>query len=106
MIDLLFDFNKPLQTSILIYLIIIGVLFYIKPRFMFDPKGNIKKFGTGSGRYRTVFPLWLILTTIAILVYYFVAMVAYRQNLKSLCQTIKKGKIDELKNLLEGQCPI
>ena len=93
MIGLLFDFNQPLQTSILIYLIIIGILFYLKPRFMFDPKGNIKKFGTGSGRYRTVFPLWLILTTIAILIYYCVAMVAYRQNLKSLCQTIKKGKL-------------
>jgi len=105
MIDLLFDFNKPLQTSILIYLIIIGILFYFKPRFMFDPNGNIKKFGTGSGRYRTVFPLWLILSIIAILVYYCVIIINYRNNLKSLCLTLKKGKIDDLQNILENKCP-
>ncbi len=33
--------ERPLETTLLIYLIVLGILFLVKPKFLFDPKGNL-----------------------------------------------------------------
>ena len=56
---MLFNLERPLETTILIYLIVLGILFMTKPKFLFDPKGNMKQFATGAGNIRTILPLCL-----------------------------------------------
>jgi len=60
--------NKRLQIALLLYVIVIGVIIFINPKFMYDKEGKIKIFGLGDNK--TLFPLWLIIFVIAVLCYY------------------------------------
>lgn len=59
-----------LQFSLMLYLLFIGILIYLNPKFMYDKKGNLKTFGTGSDDSKTIAPLWLIILVLAFLAYY------------------------------------
>ena len=52
-------FRNPLEASIIIYLIVVIIIWSVKPRFLFDEDGNFKQFGVGQNK-KTIFPLWLI----------------------------------------------
>ena len=58
-----------LQISILIYLLIVGVILYLKPNIFFY-KGELKQFGTNNKKHKTILPLWLAFLLGAILSYY------------------------------------
>tara|TARA_B100001057_G_C22813594_1_gene936460 strand:+ start:1776 stop:1994 length:219 start_codon:yes stop_codon:yes gene_type:complete len=60
--------NKRLQISIVLYLIIIGILIFINPNFLYDKNGKMKILGVGDDK--TLLPLWLIIFVIAVLCYY------------------------------------
>ncbi len=104
---LLFDPERPLETTILIYLIVLGILFMIKPKFLFDPKGNLKKFATGSGRYKTILPLWLVISLIGIIIYYLVIVFNYRIQMAGLCKELKKTgdiNVKSLEKIINLKC--
>ena len=103
---LLFNPERPLETTILIYLIVLGILFMTKPRFLFDPKGNLKRFATGSGNYKTILPLWLVISLIGIIIYYIVIVLNYRIQVGGLCKELKKGTVNiaEIEKMLSIKC--
>lgn len=96
------DLNHPLGTTIIIYLAVIGALLVLKPKFIFEKNGNLKKFATGSGRYRTVFPLWLIFAVVGIIIYFVVISLNYNMRLKNLCKSIKTPA--DLKKFMTETC--
>ena len=65
-------FLKKYKLSIAIVLYIIG--FYIinrsKPNIFYNPDGSLKQFGIGY-KHKTVVPLWLFSTVLAIVSYIF-----------------------------------
>ena len=61
--------SNILQISILIYLLLVGVILYIKPNIFFY-RGNLKQFGTNNRNNKTITPLWLAFVICAILSYY------------------------------------
>jgi|UniRef100_A0A6C0JAI8 hypothetical protein len=57
-----------LQTAILLYIIILGILVASQPGFLFNRDGTVKQFGLGS-QSKTVIPLWFIIIGTGILSY-------------------------------------
>jgi hypothetical protein len=59
--------KSPLLISLLLYAIIVGILIYTRPDFLFL---NNKKFGVKNEKDNTtLLPLWIVLILIAIIVY-------------------------------------
>lgn len=59
--------KSPLLISLLLYAIIVGILIYTRPDFLFL---NNKKFGVKNEKGNTtLLPLWIVLILIAIIVY-------------------------------------
>lgn len=61
--------NTRLQIAFFIYIIFVGLLLLINPRYLFNEEGKLKHFGTGS-KNKTIIPFWLIIFLLAILSYY------------------------------------
>jgi hypothetical protein len=103
---MILDPESPLETTILIYLIVLGILFLVKPKFLFDPKGNLKRFATGSGNCKTILPLWLIIALIGVIIYYIVIVLNYRIQMLGLCKQLKKGtgNLSDIEKLLSNKC--
>jgi hypothetical protein len=100
----LFNLQRPLETTILIYLLVLGVLFITKPKFLFDPKGNLKKFATGSGNHKTILPLWLIIMLIGVFIYFIVIVLNYRVQVGGLCKELKGGNLENIEKMLNLKC--
>ena len=62
--------ENSVMYSIILYLFLISVVMYIKPKIMFDNNNEIKKFGIGSEK--TIYPLWLVVIILGILSYYII----------------------------------
>lgn len=62
------NINLRVQIAVLIYLVSITVLLYSNPRWFYTRKNELKPFGTGKGK--TVLPLWMVILLLAILSYY------------------------------------
>ena len=58
-------------VSIIIYIAVFCVVQFIKPSFLYNEDGGLKKFGLGV-RQKTVIPIWLITMILAIFCYLFV----------------------------------
>lgn len=101
---MLFNPERPLETTILIYLIVLGILFITKPKFLFDPKGNLKQFATGSGNRKTILPLWLIIVLIGVIIYYIVIVINYRHQVGKLCLQMKGGNVKGIEDMLNLKC--
>ena len=63
--------NNINLVSISLYVIIFGLLIYIKPSFLYNKDGSLREFGLGSNK-KTVLPVWLVSILVAILSYFFV----------------------------------
>ena len=62
--------KKHITTfSIIIFLILYGLINFIKPAFMYNADGSLRDFGVGF-RKTTVIPAWLLAIILAILSYY------------------------------------
>lgn len=71
--------ESSIKITVILYLIIVGVIIYLKPD-MFYVNNNTeskkyKVFGTGSRNNKTIFPLWFALIVIAIVLYFLVCLV-------------------------------
>ena len=68
-------------VSIIIYIAVFCIVQFIKPNFLYNEDGSLKKFGLGV-RQKTVIPIWLITMILAIfsylLVLYYLAMPKFR----------------------------
>lgn len=62
------NFNLRIQISVLLYLVSITVLLYTSPSYFYRKDNNLKEFGTGKNK--TIMPLWLAILLLAILSYY------------------------------------
>ena len=64
-----------LFISILIYLAISFTIIYIKPEFIFTDKKKNKLKIFGTGKKKTIFPLWFILFITAIIIYFVICCI-------------------------------
>jgi hypothetical protein len=58
------------SMSILLFMILFGIMVYLKPNFVFNKDGTMRQFGIGY-RNKTVIPIWLIVIIMAYLSYLF-----------------------------------
>ena len=64
--------NKHLTTlSILLFIVVFGLIQYVKPALIYNKDGSLRNFGLRKSR-SSVAPLWIITTAIALLSYSFV----------------------------------
>ena len=68
------ELNK-LNLTIITYLIIISIIIYIKPNMIYTKDGNLKLFGINNGQ--TIYPLWIVVSIVAILCYYFISLLFF-----------------------------
>ena len=66
--------NK-LYFTIITYLISIILIIYLKPSMIFNKDGKLKLFGINNGQ--TIYPLWIVVSIVAILSYYFVTLLFF-----------------------------
>ena len=101
---MIFNPERPLETTILIYLIVLVILFITRPKILFDPKGNLKQFATGSGNRRTILPLWLIIALIAVIIYFVVIVINYRHQVRKICTGLKSNDLKNIEAMLNFKC--
>ena len=58
------------SMSILLFMVLFGIMVYLKPNFVFNKDGTMRQFGIGY-RNKTVIPIWLIVIIMAHLSYLF-----------------------------------
>ena len=63
-----FTRNNTTLVSIIIFLIIFGVVQFLKPAFLYNRDGSIREFGIGY-KNKTILPLWLFSIILGILSY-------------------------------------
>lgn len=78
---------KTFNLSLFAYILSFLIFYFTKPSLMFDKNGNIKSFGTGKGK--TIIPLWIASTVIGILTYCCTALIG--DLLKPLYNKIYKN---------------
>jgi len=61
------DIDHNLQVVLLIFITTIALLYKQKPSMMFKKNGKPKEFG--SGKDKTITPVWLVSIAISLLVY-------------------------------------
>lgn len=59
--------NVTLVATVL-FIILFGLVYYVKPSYLFLSNGSIRSFGVGY-RNKTVLPLWIIAILLGILSY-------------------------------------
>ena len=63
----MFEIDKNLQITIIIFIMILVFLYQKKPSMMFHDDGSAKQFGTGPNKTTT--PVWLVSLSITLLIY-------------------------------------
>ena len=56
---------KLLSASILLFLLVLAVVHWLKPRYMYHDDGSLREFGVGY-KQKTVTPMWLVVIVAAI----------------------------------------
>ena len=72
MLNRIFIKKHTISISVIIFIIIYSVLYYIKPDFIYNQDGSLREFGIGY-KSKTIIPLWLLSIIIAILSYFIVS---------------------------------
>ena len=67
--------SNQIKYSILLYILLIGLFLYIKPKITFKEDGGLKDFGTSNNKNVTIYPLWIICFIMAIISYYIVLLI-------------------------------
>ena len=65
--------NTKLHLIMALYLLIVFIVLYLKPIFIFNNDCKMEEFGTGKNK--TLYPLWLVFLLAAIFSYYFILLV-------------------------------
>ena len=61
------EFDNNLKSTLVLYLLVCGILYNYKPRFMFNNDGSFKEFGLTQDK--TIYPYWLIVSISGFLIY-------------------------------------
>ena len=67
----LFVRNHINTFSIILFVILFGLVVYIKPSVVFRDNGSVREFGIGY-KNKTIIPIWLVSIILAFLSYLFV----------------------------------
>ncbi len=59
---------NPINIAIVIFVLSVGTVAMIKPRFIYNDDGTLREFGLGY-RKKTIVPLWLAVIILAIFAY-------------------------------------
>lgn len=66
--------DNPFEVSIIIYIIVISLLFIVRPNFIFNNPKIYYKFGLADKnktiQKKTLIPLWLLFIILALVIYY------------------------------------
>tara|TARA_A100001037_G_scaffold299794_1_gene326152 strand:+ start:306 stop:530 length:225 start_codon:yes stop_codon:yes gene_type:complete len=68
----MFDIDGKMQKVLMFFIGINALVYYYKPSFCFDDKGNFKDFGVGNKK--TIAPFWLVTLTISMLFYLYISV--------------------------------
>lgn len=60
--------SNRLITSICIFLVLIFIIHWTKPRLLYNENGGFRQFGIGY-KQKTVIPIWIVAIVLAILSY-------------------------------------
>lgn len=71
MISRFFVRNNVNAVAVMIYLVLFGLLVFLKPSFIFNKDGSLRNFGVGTSK-KTVIPIWLLAIILSVLSYFFV----------------------------------
>jgi hypothetical protein len=63
--------KHPAFVSIVLFLVLFGVIQLGHPAFLYNTDGSLRQFGIGY-RNKTVFPVWILAISLAVLCYLFV----------------------------------
>ncbi len=58
------------HLSVLLFIVLFGLIHYIKPEFLYTKEGGFRQFGIGY-KQKTVVPIWLVAIFLAMLCYAF-----------------------------------
>ena len=60
--------NKPVNLALIIYISIIAIIVFIKPKIFFKSNGEMKCTGCGDNRYKSIFsfPVFIVLSSMII----------------------------------------
>lgn len=67
-----------LQLALIVYLLLIGILIYLNPKFFYNKDKKLKTFGVGSNK--TILPIWMMILLFAFISYYISALILYVSN--------------------------
>jgi len=70
--------NLRISLSIIVYLLIMCIIFYIKPSFIYKYNGTVKEFGLNSDQ--TITSLGVISTCIALFCFYIFLVIDFMYN--------------------------
>ena len=68
----MFDIDEKMQKVLMFFICVNAFVYYYKPQFCFDDKGNFKDFGVGDDK--TIIPFWLLTLTISMLFYLYISV--------------------------------
>lgn len=63
--------DNTVLIAVGLFIIIFGIIQYLKPSFLYNSDGSVREFGIGY-RNKTIFPVWLLSIVLGILCYLFV----------------------------------
>ena len=67
----LFIRRNVTSVSIFLFVLVFGMIYYIKPGFLFNDNGSLREFGLGYKK-KTIIPIWFVTFILAIFSYLFV----------------------------------
>ena len=59
------------SVSIFLFVLVFGMIYHIKPSFLFNENGSLREFGLGYKK-KTIIPIWFVTFILAIFSYLFV----------------------------------
>ena len=65
--DSIFQSNI-VTIAIVLFMTCYGILFYVKPSFLYHPNGGLRTFGVGY-KNKTILPMWLLSLLLGIICY-------------------------------------
>ncbi len=60
--------DNLILISIVLFIILFGIIQWVKPSFLYHSNGSIREFGIGY-KNKTIFPLWLLSILLGIVCY-------------------------------------
>lgn len=71
-------FKNPLYMSMLIYIFVVILILYTKPKIFFDKNGKMKNTGCGDGH--VIFSLPMCIVIISIFIYFIIKSLNYHSK--------------------------